>query len=151
MNAGQRNVSRNKLQIIQIVVLIMLFLAVATGAWAQVKARDFAEQGQKFLDGGQHLRAAKAFKQALRLEPGLEPAHIGLKKAYEGLTYWKQMQETHRLLHELAADDAVGQYGLGLLYVQKRDMGYAQDEYQILQKLDPALAQRLYQAIYPRK
>ena len=141
----------NRYRIFKIMVFTMIFLGIMGVAWAQGQAQDFLDQGRKLLDAAQCLQAAEAYKQALRLQPDLEPAHLGLKKAYEGLTYWKQMQETHRLLHELAADDAVGHYGLGLLYVQKRDRGYAEDECQILQKLDPSLAQRLDQAIYPRK
>ena len=129
----------------------MLVLGFTWGAWAQEKAQDFCHQGQKLMEAGQYLPAAEAYKEAIRLQPELESAHLGLKQAYGGLTYWKQRHEAHRLLHELAPDDAVGHYGLGLLYVEKRDLGYAQDECQILQKLDPALAQRLDQAICQRK
>lgn len=103
------------------------------------------------MEAGQYLQAAEAYKEAIRLQPDLKPAHQGLKKAYAGLTFGQQVSEAHRLLEQLGPEDAVGHYGLGLLYVQKRDMGYAQDEYQILQKLDPALAQRLDQASQQRR
>jgi len=140
-----------KLQTFKILVLIMVFLAVAAAGGSQGEARDFCDQGQKFLGAGEYLQAAEAYRQAIREQPGLEAAHLGLKRAYAGLTFGQQLSEAHRLLGHLAPNDAVGHYGLGLLYVQKRDLGYAEDEYRILQKLDPALAQRLYRAIYPRQ
>ncbi len=133
----------NRLRIFKIIFFTMIFLGVMEVAWAQEQAQDFLDQGRKFLNAGRYLQAAKSYKQAILLQPNLEPAYLGLKRAYERLTYWKQIDEAHRLLKDLSPDDAVGHYGLGLLYFEKGDYGYAQDECLFLQKLDPALAQRL--------
>lgn len=137
--------------IIKIVVLTTLLLALATAGRSQEQAQDFCGQGQKLLAAGQYLQAAKAYQQAIRLQPGLETAHLGLKKAYQGLTFGEQIEEAQRLCHSLGPHDAVGHYGLGLLYREKGDYGYAQDEYLLLQKLDPALAQRLNGANQQRR
>ncbi len=133
------------------IIFAVLILGFVGGAGAQGQAQDFCDRGRKLMEAGRYLEAAEAYKQAIRLLPDLEPAHLGLQKAYGSITSREQTEEAHRLLERLAPDDAVGHYGLGLLYVQKRDMGYAQDEYKILQNLDPALAQRLDQAICQRK
>ncbi len=132
-----------KLRLIKIITMTMLFLALAASGRTEGTAQDFCQQGQKLLDAGHYLQAAKAYKQALRLQPGLETADLGLKKAYHALTFWEKIREAHRLMERLAPDDAVGHYGLGLLYLEKGDFGYAQDEYLLLKKLDPFLARRL--------
>lgn len=141
----------NRLRIFKIIFFTMIFLGVMGVAWAQGQAQDFLDQGRKFLNAGQYLQAAKAYQQAIRLQPGLETAHLGLKKAYQGLTFGEQIEEAQRLCHSLGPHDAVGHYGLGLLYLEKGDYGYAQDEYLLLQKLDPALAQRLNGANQQRR
>jgi tetratricopeptide (TPR) repeat protein len=135
------------LRIIVFLVLATLLLGLALPGWGQATAPDFLEQGQKLMAAGRCLQAAEAYKQAIRLQPDLDAAHLGLKEAYWRLGFWKKMQEARRLLQELPPDDAVAHYDLGLLYLEKGDYGYAQDECRILQKLDPALARRLDQAI----
>lgn len=132
-------------------VLAALLLGLAMPGWGQASAPELLEQGQKLMAAGRCLQAVEAYQQALRRQPDLEAAHQGVQEAYEGLWFWQQEKEARRLLKELAPDDAVGHYGLGLLYALKKDRGYAQDEYKILQKLDPALARRLYQAISQKK
>jgi hypothetical protein len=88
---------------------------------------------------GLAARDGARLRPRIPLQPDPEPAHQGLKEAY-GLIHRQQVDEAHRLLHRLAPNDAVGQCSLGLLQVQKGDMGFTQEEYNILQSLAPALA-----------
>ena len=48
-------------------------------------ARDFYVQGINYLHGYVWIEAARSFHQALRLDPNLAMAHVGLSRVYSGL------------------------------------------------------------------
>jgi tetratricopeptide (TPR) repeat protein len=125
------------------VITIFTLAAVVSLGLAQETAQEYCDRGKTLLLADDYLDAAVAYMQAIRLQPGQEQAYQGLKEAYSRLGYRGQLREAHRLLEQLAPDDAVGHYALGLLYVQNGDHGYAQDVYRILKNLDADLAEWL--------
>jgi tetratricopeptide (TPR) repeat protein len=49
------------------------------------QAQAFYDQGLNYLESYMWIEAARSFRQALRLDPGLAMAYIGLSRAYSGL------------------------------------------------------------------
>jgi tetratricopeptide (TPR) repeat protein len=52
---------------------------------ASAEARAFYVQGLNYLHGYVWIEAARSFNQALRLDPGLAMAYVGLSRVYSGL------------------------------------------------------------------
>ena len=52
---------------------------------ASPEARAFYVQGVNYLHGYVWIEAARSFNQALRLDPGLAMAHVGLSRVYSGI------------------------------------------------------------------
>jgi Tfp pilus assembly protein PilF len=52
---------------------------------ASTEAQAFYDQGLNYLHGYVWIEAARSFQQALRHDPGLAMAHVGLSRVYSGL------------------------------------------------------------------
>src|SRR5918911_1458589 len=53
------------------------------------EAQAFYTQGVAYLHGYVFIEAARSFNQALRLDPKLAMAYVGLSRAYAGLNLWE--------------------------------------------------------------
>ena len=53
------------------------------------EAQAFYSQGVAYLHGYVFIEAARSFNQALRLDPKLAMAYVGLSRAYAGLNLWE--------------------------------------------------------------
>lgn len=56
------------------------------------EAQAFYSQGVAYLHGYVFIEAARSFNQALRLDPKLAMAYVGLSRAYAGLNVWQAAQ-----------------------------------------------------------
>jgi len=105
--------------------------------------------GTLYAGTGAHEPAIAAYKKALALQPDDEDSWINLSGSLRALQHFDEEREALKRAIRLKPDDPQAHYRMGLNLVRKEDRPAALDEYRILQKLDAALAARLFQAIYP--
>src|SRR5688572_26723807 len=83
-------------------------LRTSTGNSADVvtttsgEARDYYLQGLNYLHGYAWIEGARSFHQALRLDPDLAMAHLGLSRIYSGLDDHDNAVKQARRARELA-------------------------------------------------
>jgi Tfp pilus assembly protein PilF len=80
------------------------------------------------------------------LKPEYVEAHTELGFAYLKLARLPAAVETLRTAIRLNPDYATAHYYLGLVFIEQRNKAGAQGEYRVLQRLDPARAQQLFNA-----
>jgi Tfp pilus assembly protein PilF len=83
------------------------------------------------------------------LKPEYVEAHTELGFAYLKSGRLPAAVETLRAAIRLKGDYATAHYYMGLVHVAQRNKVGAQAEYAILQRLDPKLAQKLFDASPP--
>jgi tetratricopeptide (TPR) repeat protein len=98
---------------------------------------------------GRHADAAAACAAATRAEPDSVEAWVGLGVARYHLAEYEQAQVAFRRALDLNADHARARYGLGLALRYGGDIHGARQQYLALESIDAALAQRLYDQIFP--
>ncbi len=87
--------------------------------------------------------------EATRLKPEAFDAHTQLGYAYFKLSRVPMAVEELRTAIRLKGDYPLAHYYLGLVFIQQGNKAGAQTQYGILQRLDPEMAQRLYNAAPP--
>jgi len=96
---------------------------------------------------GRFADAEVEFKQVIRLTPDFTEAHYGLGAVYGKTGRPKDAVPEFKEAIRLSPDSAQAHYGLGLAYSDLGNMAAASEEYNILKKLDAALADMLNKRI----
>ena len=105
--------------------------------------------GWTYNDLSRFAEAAEHLRQAVVLKPEYVEAHTELGFSLLKLGRLPAAMETLRNAIRLKNDYATAHYYLGLVYIQQKNKVGAQAEYRILQQLDPAKAQQLFNAAPP--
>ncbi len=92
--------------------------------------------------------AIAAFQQAIKIDHSFEAAYVNLGKACAQLGRFQESQDALKQAIKIDPDDDVAHYGLGLAYLELGDKSAALEEYKILKKLNPELAEKLFARIY---
>ena len=100
--------------------------------------------GNAYLYLKQFNEGVDAYKQALHLNPD-ELAYYQLGVVYEHLERYGEAIEAYQKAIKLKPGDEKAHYGLALAYLATGDKRSANDQYTILQTLDPNCAARLLQ------
>jgi len=112
---------------------------------------DYAEAhyhlGNAYFEAGEAKKAIDAYKKAIRYKPDFALAYDGLGAAY-GASEYKKSIEAYKESIRLDPKPPLTHYNLGVAYVRHDDNQSAVAEYNVLQTLDPALGQDLYNLIY---
>jgi tetratricopeptide (TPR) repeat protein len=90
----------------------------------------------------------EALKQAVRFQPDFAAAHGFLGVTYAKMKDYKMAADALKQSIHLKPDDPRSHYALGETYLSLKDRPSALDEYKVLQKLDAALADKLFKQIY---
>jgi tetratricopeptide (TPR) repeat protein len=100
--------------------------------------------GWSYNDLERYAEAANHLREAVQLKPEFVEAHSELGFAYLKLGRLPAAAETLRTAIRLKGDYATAHYYMGLVHIAQRNKTGAQAEYVILQRLDPKLAQKLF-------
>jgi Flp pilus assembly protein TadD len=92
--------------------------------------------------------AMEAVKEAIRLEPKYPEAHGFLGDLYSGMKMYSEAVRAFQEGIRLNPDDPASHFGLGKVYVQTGERSAALDEYKMLKKINPKLADQLFELIY---
>jgi Ca-activated chloride channel family protein len=113
---------------------------------------DYAEAyiglGDAYSQRNDLSNGVEAYKQAVRYQPDSAVAHSKLAKAYSGTGDLKEAGASYIQAIRLNPKSPDLHYQLGTIYTYQKKEKEALAEYQILQTLDPSLAQDLYNFIY---
>jgi tetratricopeptide (TPR) repeat protein len=105
--------------------------------------------GWCYNDLSRFAESSEQLREAVRLKPEYVEAHSELGFAYLKLHRLPAALEELRTAIRLNGDYATAHYYLGLLHIEQRNKAGAQAEFVILQRLDQALAQKLFDAAPP--
>jgi tetratricopeptide (TPR) repeat protein len=105
--------------------------------------------GYSYNDLERYAEAANHLREAIQLKPEYVEAHSELGFAYLKLGRLPAAVETLRTAIRLKGNYATAHYYMGLVHIAQRNRVGAQAEYAILQRLDPKLAQKLFDASPP--
>ena len=105
--------------------------------------------GFSYNDLERYGEAANHLREAIQLKPEYFEAHTELGFAYLKLGRLPAAVETLRTAIRLKGNYATAHYYMGLVHIAQRNKVGAQSEYAILQRLDPKLAQKLFEAAPP--
>src|SRR4029453_1854098 len=107
-------------------------------------AQAFYDQGLNYLHGYVWIEAARSFRQALRLDPGLGMAWVGLSRVYSGLEDAARAREALLEAEALAPKASARERRRGALRAQQfeaRDDGWNPTKHrEYKQAIDSALA-----------
>lgn len=104
-------------------------------AWFQIGSAYF--QQKKFKE------AAEAYKKYTVLVPDDSNGWLSLGVSYMYVKNYEGALEPMKRCVDLKPDNAAAQFNLGIVYINLKDFLSARDIYAKLQKLDPALAEKL--------
>ena len=117
----------------------------------QSQALVYLDKGKEFYRGDQDQKAAAAFQEAIKLDPGLAEAHFRLGLARDALgeekeaeESYKRAVETYRKHLEENSKDAEGHYNLGQTYAGLHLYVEAVREYRQATHLKPDDADMYY-------
>jgi tetratricopeptide (TPR) repeat protein len=102
--------------------------------------------GYSYNDLERYAEAANHLREAVQLKPEAYDAHSELGFAYLKLGRLPAAADTLRTAIRLKSDYATAHYYMGLVHIAQKNRQGAQAEYAILQRLDKALAQKLFDA-----
>lgn len=105
--------------------------------------------GWIYNDLERYAEAANHLSQAVQLKPEYVEAHTELGFAYLKLNRFPAAADTLRNAIRFKPEHALAHYYLGLVFIQQKNKLGAQEEYRILQRLDPKKAQQLFDAAPP--
>ncbi|RJQ56966.1 MAG: tetratricopeptide repeat protein [Nitrospiraceae bacterium] len=113
---------------------------------------DYAEAhndlGIAYGELGMYKDAIGAYKQAIKITPDDIQTHYKLYNAYWKLGMFKEVKESCKQIIQFKPDEAKAHLGLGLSCVLLDETGCALEEYKILKKLNPEMAEALFNVIY---
>jgi len=95
---------------------------------------------------GSWAEAAAAYKEDLKIKPNYAKAYCNLGVAYDELHRYMEAIEACERAVKIEPNDAMAHYDLGVIYLAA-DSNSAQQQYEILKKLDSRLADRLSKLI----
>jgi tetratricopeptide (TPR) repeat protein len=135
------------------IIHLTLFLLLASPLFAGTAGEEtYLRDGSKYLAAGNYLRAAKAFENAIHINPGRADAYAGLGISYmklgvnEAMTIPEMLEKAlvafNRSL-EINRDNADVRYNLGLLYLALDQKDYAFSQHAKLHLLDKQKADAL--------
>ncbi|RQW78056.1 MAG: tetratricopeptide repeat protein [Geobacter sp.] len=137
----------------KIVLIMAMFLTIAFPTFGEYdKEAAYLRQGTEQLGVKNYQRAAKAFREAVRLNPASVEAHRGLGMAYLKLGFNEVASDPAMLLDaaaafreavRLAPGSAQTRYHLGLAYLALHDKNGALREYESIKGLDATIAEQL--------
>lgn len=99
--------------------------------------------GRVYAEQGRHHDALMAFERAVRVFPGSAAAHDGLGIGYARLDRHADALAAFERALKLEPDRASTRFNLAVLYIQTGEQDRAVGQREVLQRLDPALANRL--------
>jgi tetratricopeptide (TPR) repeat protein len=104
--------------------------------------------GVNYVSIKNYKAAVEALKQAVRFQQDFAAAHGFLGVTYAKMKDYKMAADALKQSIHLKPDDPRSHYALGETYLSLKDRPSALDEYKVLQKLDAALADKLFKQIY---
>lgn len=111
------------------------------------EALRFYQQGVEYSRRQQWDQAARAYLQAVRLDPRFVEAWTNLGYAYRKLRNYARSVEAYRRALSVRPDYAPAHDYLARTYLAMGDRQKATEHYEILRRPDPQLADRLLRAI----
>jgi tetratricopeptide (TPR) repeat protein len=112
-------------------------------------ASAYYNAGISYTELGRYQEAIAAQENALRLNPDFAPAYYAIGAAYAKLGKEKEGFTAYTDAIRTDPDFAPAHVAIGEALLNGGDKGAALEEYKILKKLDPALAEDLFKRIYP--
>ena len=109
----------------------------------QSAAEVFLSLGAAYVKLDKNADAAKAFKQAVKLKPGLSEGQYGLGLAYFQLHRYRDAVAAFKKATSLDPKMAKAHFGLGMAYQELMENNLVTEEYRILELLDKDLAKKL--------
>lgn len=98
---------------------------------------------------GLRASAIEAYRQAIRLAPDSTDGHAGLGFEYFQMERYENANEAYRHVIRLDPNHANAHFMLGCLALIANDRSAALQAYKVLKTVDVALADKLFNAIYP--
>ncbi|HEX8071147.1 MAG TPA: SUMF1/EgtB/PvdO family nonheme iron enzyme [Pyrinomonadaceae bacterium] len=107
-------------------------------------------EGVVYYNLAMYSEAAEAYRRALSLQPDFaETAYYNLGLVYQNMGRYEQATEAYQQAVRLSPDFPEARFNLGRLYALTGNKAAAGEQYSLLQKLEPALAERLDRLINP--
>lgn len=128
-------------------VLAAVALLVLTAAILPAGADDY-QKGLQKLERKSYKSAGKYFKKALGQDPKNVDAWVFLGDCYIHATDHALAAHAYEQAAELRPEDPEIRYKLGVSYDLSLSVDKAFEQYKILKKLNPDLAQKLYSQIF---
>ena len=94
--------------------------------------------------------AVEAYRQAVRINPENAQAWVDLGVDYVNLNRYDDAMEAYRQALRINPEDTEAWFDLGFAYGLSGDRIATLDTIRKLQRLDPAMADKLYNALLPR-
>ena len=110
-------------------------------------AEVFVSLGAAYVKLDKNSDAAKAFKQAVKLNPSLSEAQYGLGLANFQLRRYREAVVGFKKATSLDPKMAKAHFGLAMAYQELMENNLVIEEYRILEQLDKDLAKRLAKAL----
>lgn len=135
----------------------VLVTSLAAFAWADPggepgpgtddQARRLYQHGVEYSRRQQWDQAIQAYLQAVRLDPRFVEAWTNLGYAYRKVRDYSRSVEAYRRALSLRPDFAPAHDYLARTYLAMGERQKALEHYEILRRLDPRMAERLFRAI----
>jgi S1-C subfamily serine protease len=110
-------------------------------AWAR------SNLGLIYMELKMFKEAVEVLREAVRIMPDLSGAHYNLGLAYSRSQQYREAAASYNEAIRLRPGFADAHLGLGLVYLALHDRSAARQQYEFLQKLDPAQAAKLWERI----
>jgi tetratricopeptide (TPR) repeat protein len=104
--------------------------------------------GVTLTAAGRFEEAIIAYGHAVRLDPDFLQAYNNLGVLHIRLERGQDAVKAHQQVIRIQPDYTEAHLNLGIAYLMTGDKGAALDEYKILKRLDPVMAQTLFELIY---
>jgi serine/threonine protein kinase len=114
---------------------------------ARDKAMELYKSGIAYSKQGEYQKAIAAYSEVVKIRPESVGAYFNLGLAYEKLGQQKEAIKAFKQVTVLEPNHALARYNLALAYNFGDEKKLAMEEYIILKKQDPQLANKLLRAI----
>jgi tetratricopeptide (TPR) repeat protein len=112
-------------------------------AKVELKILSYYNMGNAYADLGQYKEAIEAYQQAIKLNPKLSEPHYNLGLAYVASDQMPEAVAAFNQAVQLKDDYAEAHFNLGVAYLQVGKKHEAEEQQQLLVKLNPELAAKL--------